>query len=120
MKSRTTTRLIRRAVDACLRLTAMGAAVLAFSLTRSDAQEAVILIEPASWKLETMAVPPSFAPDIRLNGTEEIRFAPGMFNTSSATYFTCLILMVSPSATDGEVWKNLRTLGAQAADKAAS
>ena len=200
----------------CFRLIAIGIAILAFDSIRLNAQEAVILTEPADWKLETMPVPPSFAPDIRLKGAEEIRFAPGMFSAGSSNYFTCLIaisadrapkldmgdvkrfvelyyrglatvggnkvtaaqrkemvatvteaktpdqqarqkfnasmvlfdpfhdgqkvtlnieavvvprpatkqtcliLMVSPSATDSEVWKNLRILGGQAAVKAAN
>ena len=53
--------------------------------------EAAILKEPTDWRLETMAVPPSFAPGVKLKGTEEIRFAPGMFDATSNTYFTCLL-----------------------------
>ena len=52
---------------------------------------AVMLKEPADWRLETMSVPPGFAPEVKLKGSEEIRFAPGMFDNTSDTYFTCVL-----------------------------
>jgi len=55
------------------------------------AAAAVLLKEPTDWRLETMPVPPSFAPGVKQKGTEEIRFAPGMFDNTSSTYFTCLL-----------------------------
>ena len=55
---------------------------------------AVILREPADWRLETMPIPPGFAPDIEMRGSEEIRFAPGMFDTSSGNYFTCVMAVL--------------------------
>lgn len=59
---------------------------------------AAILKEPADWRLETMSVPPGFAPEIELTGTEEIRFAPGMFDHASSTYFTCVLAIVVEGA----------------------
>ena len=59
---------------------------------------ATILKEPAEWRLETMVIPPGFAPDVKLKGTEEIRFAPGMFDNQSDTYFTCVIAIVADGA----------------------
>lgn len=56
---------------------------------------ATILKEPADWRLETMSIPPGFAPDIQLTGAEEIRFAPGMFNTAAGDYFTCVIAITA-------------------------
>jgi hypothetical protein len=47
-----------------------------------------LLKEPASWTFERFALPPAFAPGIPYKGAEELRFAPGMFNKDSATYFT--------------------------------
>ena len=47
-----------------------------------------LLHEPAAWEFERFALPPSFAPGIFYKGAEELRFAPGMFNKDSATYFT--------------------------------
>lgn len=53
--------------------------------------QAVVLKEPTDWRLEIMSVPQSFAPGVKLKGTEEIRFAPGMFDNTSTTYFTCIL-----------------------------
>jgi len=50
-----------------------------------------ILKGPADWRFERMPIPPRFAPDIKLSGFEEARFAPGMFDTSSANYFTYVL-----------------------------
>ena len=58
----------------------------------------VVLKEPADWRLETMSVPPGFAPDLKFSGSEEIRFAPGMFDTASSTYFTCALAIVADGA----------------------
>ncbi|MFA6560883.1 MAG: hypothetical protein WCV00_03120 [Verrucomicrobiia bacterium] len=54
-----------------------------------------ILKEPADWRFEGMAIPPGFAPDIKLTGSEEIRFAPGMFDTSSSNYFTYAMVILA-------------------------
>ncbi len=40
------------------------------------------------WKGEVIALPASFAPEMKLKGIEEIRFAPGMFESGSASFFT--------------------------------
>ena len=40
------------------------------------------------WQYERLAFPLSFAPDLKYQGFEELRFAPGMFNPQSDTYFT--------------------------------
>lgn len=52
---------------------------------------AKILTAPADWRLENLPMPPGFAPEIKLRGSEEIRFAPGMFQTTAGDYFTCVI-----------------------------
>lgn len=54
-----------------------------------------ILKEPADWRFEGMAIPPGFAPDIKLTGSEEIRFAPGMFDTHSSNYFTYAMVILA-------------------------
>ena len=56
---------------------------------------ATLLKEPADWRFEAMALPPGFAPDIKLTGLEEIRFAPGMFNTGSSNYFTYVVALLA-------------------------
>ncbi len=61
---------------------------------------AVILKEPTDWRLETMSVPPGFAPEVKLKGSEEIRFAPGMFDNTSDTYFTCALAIIATDAPD--------------------
>lgn len=43
---------------------------------------------PGDWRFERLPVPPGFARDITWKGYEEARFAPGMFDTASDTYFT--------------------------------
>ena len=40
------------------------------------------------WKGERIALPPPFAPEMGLKGIEEIRFAPGMFDVKSESFFT--------------------------------
>jgi hypothetical protein len=59
---------------------------------------ATLLKEPADWRFEAMAMPPGFAPDIKLTGLEEIRFAPGMFNTGSSNYFTYVVALLTGGA----------------------
>jgi hypothetical protein len=57
-----------------------------------------VLKEPAGWRFEKMPVPPGFAPDVKLAGFEEIRFAPGMFDNTSPTYFTCILVISANGA----------------------
>ena len=59
---------------------------------------AAILQEPTDWRLETMPLPPGFAPDVKITGSEEIRFAPGMFDPASSTYFTCVLAILANGA----------------------
>lgn len=46
-----------------------------------------LLKEPSGWAFERFNLPPSFAPTIPYQGVEELRFAPGMFNKDTASYF---------------------------------
>ena len=43
---------------------------------------------PAGWRGETIDLPPGFAPGMKLQGLEKIRFAPGMFKPESDTFFS--------------------------------
>jgi hypothetical protein len=61
---------------------------------------ATLLKGPTDWRLETMPVPPGFAPDIKFKGFEEARFAPGMFDTTSSNYWT-YVLVVSAEGSEG-------------------
>lgn len=69
--------------------------------SRADATAtATILKEPADWRFEGMPLPPEFAPDIKLTGSEEIRFAPGMFDTGSSNYFTYVVAILADGVSD--------------------
>lgn len=46
------------------------------------------LVFHTDWKGERIALPPAFAPAMKLKGIEEIRFAPGMFQAQSETFFS--------------------------------
>lgn len=48
------------------------------------------------WKGETITLPPGFAPRMTLKGTEEIRFAPGMFNQASDSFFSYAFVFSVP------------------------
>lgn len=59
----------------------------------AGAANASLLKGPAEWRFERMPTPPGFAPDIRLAGFEEARFAPGMFDPASPNYFTYVLVI---------------------------
>lgn len=67
-------------------------------LRAAGAEGPAILKEPADWRFEAMAIPPGFAPDIKLTGSEEIRFAPGMFDTRASSYFTYVVVILADGA----------------------
>lgn len=48
---------------------------------------------PPNWRFERIDFPLPFAPDLKYDGFEELRFAPGMFNTKSDTYFTYIFAL---------------------------
>src|ERR1700686_4518574 len=50
---------------------------------------------------ETIALPPSFAPDMKWKGTEELRFAPGMFKANAPGFFSYALLFWLPD--DAEI-----------------
>ena len=59
----------------------------------SHAQEAKVVAEEklvfkTDWKGERITLPPSFAPEMELKGIEVIRFAPGMFDVKSDSFFS--------------------------------
>src|SRR5262249_26891869 len=47
---------------------------------------------PSGWAKETLALPPAFAPDMKWKGTEELRFAPGMFKADAPDFFSYALL----------------------------
>lgn len=54
--------------------------------TTSETGEALVF--QTEWKGERIALPPTFAPAMKLKGIEEIRFAPGMFQAQSDSFFS--------------------------------
>jgi len=62
---------------------------LFIDLTAQPKEKAPVLLKsPTDWKFERMDLPFDFAPGINYKGFEEIRFSPGMFDTTSDYYFT--------------------------------
>ena len=72
-------------------------AATAFAQPRRDMTPS-ILMGPSDWRFEKMPTPPGFAPDIKLSGFEEARFAPGMFETSSPNYLTYVLIVSADGA----------------------
>lgn len=48
---------------------------------------------PSDWHFERIDFPLPFAPELKYQGFEELRFSPGMFNTNSDTYFSYVFAM---------------------------
>jgi hypothetical protein len=63
-------------------------AILFACTVYSQQKTPLLLKSPADWGFERMDLPFDFAPGITYSGFEEIRFAPGMFDTTSANYFS--------------------------------
>ena len=60
--------------------------ICALSHAQDAATEALVF--KTEWKGERITLPPAFAPEMGLKGIEEIRFAPGMFDVKSDSFFT--------------------------------
>jgi hypothetical protein len=56
---------------------------------------------PKGWAKETIALPPAFAPDMKWKGTEELRFAPGMFKADAPDFLSYTLLFWLPD--DAEI-----------------
>ena len=69
------------------------ALVVLFRTAHSQEHKPQLLKEPANWEFERFNLPPSFAPAITYKGAEELRFAPGMFNKDSLSYFTYVFVV---------------------------
>lgn len=54
----------------------------------ADEPKAPKLAAPEGWSGETISLPPGFAPDMKLKGSEHIRFAPGMMKPTSDSFFS--------------------------------
>ena len=75
-------------------LTALSV-LLFLSAARSQETE-YGLKAPAGWGGETISLPPGFARDMSLKGVEHIRFAPGMMDADSATFFSYAFVFELP------------------------
>jgi len=53
----------------------------------ADEPDQFSLAAPAGWGGETIKLPPGFARDMKWKGVEHIRFAPGMMQAKSDTFF---------------------------------
>lgn len=58
------------------------------TLSFADEPGSFKLAAPAGWGGETIKLPPGFAPDMKLKGSEHIRFAPGMMKPESNSFFS--------------------------------
>ena len=67
--------------------TAFVAAVAA-----QEADSPLQLEAPEAWSGETIALPPGFAPKMKIRGIEVIRFAPGMFKAASESFFSYIFV----------------------------
>src|SRR5436190_9824791 len=60
---------------------------------QSEKQPPYQLPTPAGWRKEHFSLPPSFAPDMKWKGSEELRFAPGMFKAKAPDFFCYAFLL---------------------------
>lgn len=67
--------------------------ILSTSLYAQSDVTSIEIVTPKDWSKEVIQLPPSFAPDMKYKGTEDIRFAPGMFKPESKTFFTYVFLL---------------------------
>ncbi len=63
-------------------------ALMPATLLLAEESQGFKLAAPASWGGETIKLPPGFARDMKLQGLEHIRFAPGMMKADSDSFFS--------------------------------
>ncbi len=61
--------------------------LMSAALWVADEKDSAKLVAPEGWTGETIELPPGFAPDMKLKGSEQIRFAPGMMKPASDSFF---------------------------------
>jgi hypothetical protein len=59
----------------------------------SEKQPPYQLPLPSGWRKETFKLPPTFAPTMKWKGSEELRFAPGMFKANAPDFFCYAFLL---------------------------
>lgn len=70
-----------------LRILVLGL-LMSGTVLLADEPNTFKLAAPEGWSGETISLPPQFAPDMKLKGSEHIRFAPGMMKASSESFFS--------------------------------
>jgi hypothetical protein len=65
----------------------MSGSLLVAAEPKTAEPKPVALAAPEDWTGETIAIPPGFAPEMKLKGTEHIKFAPGMMKPASDSFF---------------------------------
>ncbi len=70
-----------------LRILVLGL-LMSGTVLLADEPNTYKLAAPEGWSGETISLPPQFAPDMKLKGSEHIRFAPGMMKASSESFFS--------------------------------
>jgi hypothetical protein len=65
----------------------MSGSLLVAAEPKTAAPMTAALAAPEDWTGETFSLPPGFAPDMKLKGTEHVRFAPGMMKPASDSFF---------------------------------
>jgi hypothetical protein len=68
------------------------AVILFVQLSVAHDVQSYVLKTPAGWRSEIIPFPIDFAPDIKYTGVEELRFSPGMFDSTSETHFTYVFI----------------------------
>ncbi|MDA1229413.1 MAG: hypothetical protein O2856_01440 [Planctomycetota bacterium] len=62
--------------------------LMAGAFLAADEPSPAKLAAPAGWGGATIQLPPGFAAEMKVKGSEHIRFAPGMMNPESDTFFS--------------------------------
>ena len=78
------------------------AALASAALLQADEEAGPVekLVFETEWKGERIELPPPFAPEMKLEGIEEIRFAPGMFEPESDSFFSYVFVFAVPGDTE--------------------
>ena len=70
----------------------IGLILIGLQSRAQDARPQMLTI-PSDWNSEVLNFPLDFAPELEYQGLEELRFAPGMFDTTAPDYFTYMFAM---------------------------
>jgi len=62
--------------------------ILAFETLSAQEPDSLYEKAPEQWRSEIIPFPLEFAPQIKLKGREELRFAPGMFTPDASDFFS--------------------------------